>query len=352
MLRLPKALRAERRNNSDDKAQQESVTPFSQHVGSRQNEPPFQNSGSSGSLGAGALLSVGLHAVLIGFVIFGLPIFWQPEQLPGAIGIELAQLSDITAAPMPQVQGPPKEQPKPEPPKPAPVVEKPKAEAPPPPPAPPKPAAPPPPAPEEEVAEALPDPQVEKLAEEQKKKEEEKKKKEEEKKKKDEEKKKKEKEKAQQKKDDQALESVLNNLLEQQPAPEPDKKPEKKQVAAAPSEPVSGEVTENVSPVRLTAAQEDGYRRQLIPNWHFDAGIANPENYVVTVRIDLAPDGTVLKTEILDKSRMGDPVFRSVAETARRAPLKLVRFELPRGEEAPPQIDIVFDLAKAINGSF
>ena len=328
------------------------MTPFSQHVGSKQNEPPFQNSGSSGSLGAGALLSVGLHAVLIGFIIFGLPIFWQPDQLPGAIGIELAQLSDITAAPVPQVQGPPKEQPKPEPPKPAPVVEKPKAEAPPPPPAPPKPAAPPPPTPEEEVAEALPDPQAEKLAEEKKKKEEEKKKKEEEKKKKEEEKKKKAKEKEQQKKDEQALESVLNNLLEQPPAPEPEEKPKKTQVAAAPAEPVTGDVTENASPVRLTASQEDGYRRQLIPNWNFDAGIANPENYVVTVRIDLAPDGTVLKAEILDKSRMGDPVFRSVAETARRAPLKLARFDVPQGEDVPPQIDIVFDLAKAINGSY
>jgi hypothetical protein len=327
------------------------VTPFSQHVGSKQNEPPLNTGGSSGSLGAGVLLSVGLHAVLITFIIFGLPIFWQPEQLPGAIGIELAQLSDITAAPTPQVQGPPKEQPKPEPPKPV-AEEKPKAETPPPPPAPPKPAAPPPPAPEEEVAEALPDPQVEKLAEEKKKKEEEKKKKEEEKKKKEEEKKKKAKEKEQQKKDEQELEDVLNNVLKEKPAPEPDKKPERKQVAAAEAEPLSGEVTENASPVRLTASQEDGYRRQLIPNWAFDAGIANPENYTVTVRIDLAPDGTVLKAEILDKARMGDPVFRSVAETARRAPLKLGRFEIPPGEQVPPQVDIVFDLAKAINGSF
>lgn len=328
------------------------MTPYSHHVGSKQNEPPFKTTASSGSLGAGVLLSVGLHAVLVGFIIFGLPIFWQPEQLPGAIGIEMAQLSDITAAPVPQVQGPPKEQPKPEPPKPV-VTEKAKADLPPPPPAPPKPAAPPPPPPpEEEVAEALPDPQAEKLAEEQKKKEEEKKKREEEKKKKDEEKKKKAKEKEQQKKDEMALESVLNDVLSEKPAPEPEQKPEKKQVAAAPSEPVTGEVTENASPVRLTAAQEDGYRRQLIPNWNFDAGIANPENYVVTVRIDLAPDGTVLKAEILDKSRMGDPVFRSVAETAKRAPLSLGRFEIPRGEQVPPQIDIVFDLAKAINGSF
>ena len=326
------------------------MTPYSQHVGSKQNEPPFKTDGSSsGSLGAGVLLSVGLHAALVGFIIFGLPIFWQPEQLPGAIGIEMAQLSDITAAPVPQVQGKPKEQPKPEPPKPQPVEEKPKAETPPP--APPKAAAPPPPPPEEEVAEALPDPEAEKLAEEQKKKEQEKKKKEEEKKKKEAEKKKKEEEKKRQQAEDAQFAQLLD-VMNKEAAPEPEKKPEKKPVAAAPSEPVTGELTENASRVRLTAAQEDGYRRQLIPNWNYDAGIANPENYVVVVRIDLAPDGTVLKADILDKSRMSDPVFRSVAETARRAPLKLARFDVPPGEQVPPQIDIVFDLAKAINGSF
>jgi hypothetical protein len=327
------------------------VTPYSHHVGSKQNEPPFKTNGSSGSLGAGMLLSVGLHAVLIGFIIFGLPIFWQPEQLPGAIGIEFAMQSDITAAPIPQVQAPPKEQPKPEPPKPV-VEEKPKKVETPPPPAPPKPAAPPPPPPPEEVAEAVPDPQAEKLAEEKKQKEEKEKKEKEKKEKEKKEKERKQKEKDQQKKDDLALTSVLNDVLSQKPAPEPEKKPEKKPAAAAPAEPVTGEVTENASPVRLTAAQEDGYRRQLIPTWNFDAGIANPENYIVTVRIDLAPDGTVLKAEILDKARMGDPIFRSVAETARRAPLSLGRFEIPPGEQVPPQIDIVFDLAKAINGSF
>ncbi len=331
------------------------MTPYSQHVGSKQNEPPFKTHPTGGSLGAGVLLSVGLHAVLVGFIIFGLPILWQPEQLPGAIGIEMAQLSDITAAPVPQVQGKPKEQPTPEPPKPAPPVEeKPKAEAPPPPPAPAAaPPPPPPPEPEEEVAEAIPDPAVEKKKEEDKKKAEEKKKKEEEKKKKEAEKKKKEEEKKkQQKADDEALAKLLLDVSKQKAAPEPEKKPAKKQVAAAEAEPVTGELTENASPVRLTAAQEDGYRRQLIPNWNFDAGIANPENYIVTVRIDLAPDGTVLNAEILDKSRMGDPVFRSVAETAKRAPLSLGRFEIPPGEQVPPQIDIVFDLAKAINGSF
>src|SRR5512147_1709575 len=134
-------------------------------MGSKQNEPPnFKPSASGGSLGAGVLLSVSLRAVLIGFVIFGLPIFWEPEPLPGAIGIELAQLSDITAAPKVQKEGKPNNQPTPQPEVPK---EAPKKDTPPPPPNPPAAAAPPPPPPpEEEVAEAIPDPAAEKLKDE------------------------------------------------------------------------------------------------------------------------------------------------------------------------------------------
>ena len=84
--------------------------------------------------------------------------------------------------------------------------------------------APPPPAPEEEVAEAIPDPQAEKLAEEKKKKEEEKKKKEEEKKKKEEEKKKKAKEKrSSRRRTMRRSNAVLNNVLDRSRRPSPRK---------------------------------------------------------------------------------------------------------------------------------
>src|SRR5688572_16025997 len=98
-------------------------------------------------------VSVALHIVIVAFVVLGLPIFWEPEVLPGAIGIQLAEMSDITAAPKVQKEGPPK--PKPEPPKQEVKKEAPKKEAPPPPPNPPAAAAPPPPPPEEVVAEAI-----------------------------------------------------------------------------------------------------------------------------------------------------------------------------------------------------
>jgi outer membrane biosynthesis protein TonB len=308
------------------------VTPYSQHVGSRQSQPPFKPEGSGGSLGAGVLLSVGLHAVLVGFIIFGLPIVWQPEPLPGVIGIELAQLSDITAAPKVQKEGKPNKQPAPQP-----QVQKepPKKETPPPPPAPPTPAAapPPPPEPEEEIAETIPDPEAERKKEEQKKKEEAKKKKEEEKKKKEAEKKKKEEEKKkQQKKDDEALDALLANLTPDQPAPEPDKKPEKKKAEAKPAEPSTGPQTENISEVPLTASEEDGIRGQIERNWNLGslAGAPDLTGMLIEVRIALQPDGTVTRAEVINSG--ASPMFRQASEGAVRAVMVSSPLKLPPGK--------------------
>jgi outer membrane biosynthesis protein TonB len=305
------------------------VTPYSQHIGSKQNGPPQLRPASGGSLGAGVLLSVGLHAVLIVFVIFGLPIFWEPEPLPGAIGIELAQLSDITAAPKVQKEGKPNKQPEPQP---AVQKEAPKKETPPPPPNPPAAAAPPPPPPpppEEEVAETIPDPAAEKKKEEEKKKQEEKKKAEEEKKKKEQEKKKKEEEvKKQQKKDDQALDTLLANVIDQKPAPEPDKKPEKKKAEAKPAEPSTGPQTELINDVPLTASEEDGIRGQIEKNWNLGslAGAPDLTGMIIELRITLQPDGTVTRAEVVNTG--SSPLFRQASEGAIRAvrissPLKL-----------------------------
>jgi outer membrane biosynthesis protein TonB len=284
------------------------------------------------------LLSVGLHGLLIAFIVFGLPVFWEPEPLPGAIGIELAQLSDITAAPKVQEQGKPNNQPTPQP---EVKKEEPKKQTPPPPPNPPAAAAPPPPPPppEEEVAEAIPDPAAEKKKEEEakKKEDEQKKKAEEEKKRKEQEKKKKEEEKKkQQKKDDQALDTLLANVLEQKPAPEPDKKPEKKKAAEAkPAEPSTGPQTELASDVPMTASEEDGIRGQIEGNWNKSSfsGAPNIENMVVELRITVQPDGTVTKVTVLNNDP--NPYFRAAADSAMRAVMISSPLKLPQGKSWP-----------------
>lgn len=42
---------------------------------------------------------------------------------------------------------------------------------------------------------------------------------------------------------------------------------------------------------------------------------------IITLVLDMNPDGTVRKAEISDRSRMGDPSYRSAAESALRAVL-------------------------------
>lgn len=305
------------------------MTPYSHHIGSRQIEPDHLN-GRAATLGAGVLVSIGLHAVLVAVIIFGLPVFWEPEQLPGAIGIELAQLSDITAAPKVQKEGKPNKQPEPQP---EVQKEEPKKEAPPPPPTPPAAAAPPPPPQEEEVAEAIPDPAAEKMKEQEKKKEEEKKKAEEEKKRKKEaEKKRKEEEKKRQKEDDKALDTLLANLTPDKPAPEPEKQPEKKPAAPAPTEPTTGPQTPETSEIPMTASDELGIRGQIEEVWNLGslAGSPNLEGMTIEIRISMQPDGTVTGASVLNSDT--NPFFRQAAESAIRAVRVASPLRLPPGK--------------------
>jgi hypothetical protein len=103
----------------------------------------------------------------------------------------------------------------------------------------------------------------------------------------------------------------------------------------------------------MTASENDAIRTQLIPCWNFDMGVPNPENYTVVVRITVQPDGTVSAAEVEDTSRMSDPTYRAVAGSAVRAVRNpnCVPLRLPQGKYWP-QMDIVFDLAKAINGGY
>ena len=120
-------------------------------------------------IGTGLVVSIVLHIALILLIMFGLPIFWQPEPLPEVIGVQMAQLSDITAAPKSAkvnnqkiVKGadapkpPEKQPPKPQTPPPPPNPQTQAAPPPPQPPAPPQPESKPAEPPKEE-AEAIPD---------------------------------------------------------------------------------------------------------------------------------------------------------------------------------------------------
>ena len=103
----------------------------------------------------------------------------------------------------------------------------------------------------------------------------------------------------------------------------------------------------------IANSDADFMSRQIIPCWNFDAGIEHPENYTVSVRIQIQPDGSIAHAEIDDPSRLQDPVYREVAQRAIDAvenpscqPL-----HFPSGKYWPEMV-LVFDLEKAINGGY
>ena len=287
-------------------------------------------------IGAGLIVSIALHIALILAVMFGLPIFWKPDPLPEVIGIQLAQMSDITAAPKPAkvnnqkiVKGtatptPPdqKQPPKPQTPPPPPVQQTQSAPPPPQPPAPTQPESKPAEPPKEQ-AEAIPD-----------------------KTKKPEDKKPDDKKPAEQKKpdkkpadkpkkdtSDQDLNSLLNNVLKDQPAPDT-KADQTKKAPPPPQQPAAeGPQTSQFSEIPLTASETDGIAAQVQPNWNIGslAGAPDFDKMIVVLHVTLLPDGTITNVTV-DNTQPGNPYFKQAMESARRAMLITKQLKLPPGK--------------------
>jgi hypothetical protein len=71
-------------------------------------------------------------------------------------------------------------------------------------------------------------------------------------------------------------------------------------------------------------------QQKLRQCWRIDAGAAQAQDLIVEIRVQLQPDGSVRRADILDVVRMvRDAYFRSAAENARRAVFKCSPFQLP-----------------------
>jgi hypothetical protein len=292
-----------------------------------------------GQFGPGLIVSIGLHIALILLVIMGLPIFWQPEPLPEVIGIQSATMADVTAAikaakksptitkgadtPKPVEQ---KQPPKPDTPPPPPVQQT--QSAPPPPQTQaqpqPTPAAPP----KVEEAEKIPD----KTKKPEEKKPEEKKPEEAKPDQKTAEKKPDEKPKKPDKAD-KSLDSLLNDVLKQQPAPDTKADKTKKNAPAPATEQASAPDTPMYSEIPLSASESNGIADQVRGNWNIGslAGAPDFDKLIVTMHVSLLPDGTITAVTY-DNDQPSNPYFRQAAESGRRALLMTKQLKLPPGK--------------------
>ena len=72
----------------------------------------------------------------------------------------------------------------------------------------------------------------------------------------------------------------------------------------------------------LNLSEEDALKAQIFGCWSIPLGLPYDENLLVRIKLKLKPDGSVIKTEILDHARMNNPgqaFYKVLAESALRA---------------------------------
>ena len=104
----------------------------------------------------------------------------------------------------------------------------------------------------------------------------------------------------------------------------------------------------------LTLSQEDALKAQIFGCWSLPLGLPYQENLLVRIKLRLRPDGTVLRSEVLDHARMNMPgqgFYKVLAESALRAiricqPLRVP----PTGYEKWKDLQLNFDANEMLKG--
>ena len=104
----------------------------------------------------------------------------------------------------------------------------------------------------------------------------------------------------------------------------------------------------------LTLSEEDALKAQIFGCWSLPLGLPYQENLLVRIKLRLKPDGTVLRSEILDHARMNQPgqgFYKVLAESALRAiricqPLRVP----PTGYEKWKDLQLNFDANEMLKG--
>jgi len=104
----------------------------------------------------------------------------------------------------------------------------------------------------------------------------------------------------------------------------------------------------------LTLSEEDALKAQIFGCWSIPLGLPYNKNLLVRIKLKLKPDGSVIKTEILDHARMNKPgqaFYKVLAESALRA-IKLCQpLRVPTtGYERWKDLQLNFDAREMLEG--
>ena len=104
----------------------------------------------------------------------------------------------------------------------------------------------------------------------------------------------------------------------------------------------------------LTLNEEDALKAQIFGCWSIPLGLPYNENLLVRIKLKLKPDGTVIKSEILDHARMNKPgqgFYKVLAESALRAIQLCQPLRVPTtGYEKWKDLQLNFDAREMLEG--
>ena len=104
----------------------------------------------------------------------------------------------------------------------------------------------------------------------------------------------------------------------------------------------------------LTLSEEDALKAQIFGCWSIPLGLPYNENLLVRIKLKLKPDGSVIKTEVLDHARMnkpGESFYKVLAESALRAIQLCQPLRVPsQGYERWKVLQLNFDAREMLGG--
>ena len=133
-----------------------------------------------------------------------------------------------------------------------------------------------------------------------------------------------------------------------------DKSKEEKAEIINKTDKVTQDQVKNFENTGLTLSEEDALKAQIFGCWSIPLGLPYNENLLVRIKLELEPDGSVIKSEILDHARMNRPgqgFYKVLAESALRAVKLCQPLRVPStGYERWKELQLNFDAREMLEG--
>ena len=120
------------------------------------------------------------------------------------------------------------------------------------------------------------------------------------------------------------------------------------------SDKVTQDQDKNIDFSGLSLSEEDALKAQIFGCWSIPLGLPYNQDLLVRIKIQLKPDGSIIRSEILDHARMNKPgqgFYKVLAESALRA-IKLCQpLRVPStGYERWKELQLNFDAREMLEG--